>query len=102
LDGGTIWIDGRDEYGQRRRITLTQQLLPRQSWFSRPVGRLYLGCRRVPNGGKAERAILALLRQLLTEQEASGPTPGEKREQWECRVTSLRCVLEYLGSRRDG
>lgn len=102
FDGGTTDIYGRDEHGHRRRVRLTQQILPRGSWSDPPVGRLYLGWRRVPKRGRAEAALLALVGRLLTEQEAAGPSEGESDTLYEFRVYSLGRLVEYVRSDRYG
>jgi hypothetical protein len=98
FDGGTTDIDGRDEHGLQRRIRLTQQMFAPVSWSDPPVGRLYLGWRRVPRRGPAEAGILALVERILAEQEATGAAEGESDALCECRVYSLRRLLEYVRS----
>jgi hypothetical protein len=73
-------------------------MFPRRSWAEAPVGRLYLGWRRVPKRGRAEADILALVEQFLAEQEAAGPAEGEMEALHRCRVYSLRRLLEYVRS----
>jgi hypothetical protein len=67
LDGGTTVLRGTDERGRLRTIRLTQQSLPRCSWWDPPVGRLYVNGRLVPMRGDAERAVLAVLEAAVTE-----------------------------------
>ncbi len=101
-DGGTTDIYGRDEHGHRRRIRLTQQMFAPVRWSDPPVGRLYLGWRRVPKRGRAEAELLALVEQLLVEQEAAGPAEGETAALHRCRIDSLRWLLEYVRSTSYG
>jgi hypothetical protein len=68
-DGGTTDIYGCDGDGHRRRIRLTQQMFAPERWSDPPVGRLYLGWRRVPMRGRAEAALLALVERLLAEAD---------------------------------
>jgi hypothetical protein len=67
LDGGTTVLRGTDERGRLRTIRLTQQSLPRCSWWDPPVGRLYVDGRLVPMRGDAERAVLAVLEAAVAE-----------------------------------
>ena len=92
LDGGTVDIVGVDPQGRRRRVRLVQRMFGEASRLGRP-GRLYLGWRRVPRGGRAEAAILELAARLLAEQESAGPEAGELVALYRVRVYSLRRLL---------
>jgi hypothetical protein len=101
-DGGTTDLYGRDEHGHSRRIRLTQQMFAPVAWSDPPVGRLYLGWRRVPVRGRAETAVLVLVDRLLAEQQAAGPAEGESEALHAYRLDSLRRILEYVRSDSSG
>lgn len=67
LDGGTTIMHGLDENGDKHTIVLTQSRLPRSSWFSKPIGRLYFDRRKIPMRSDAEASILTLLEQSARE-----------------------------------
>jgi hypothetical protein len=73
LDGGTTIIEGTDERGRRGSIGLTQQKLPRLSWLSLPIGRLYVGGRIVSLHSQAEAAVLAVLEEAVKELRGRPP-----------------------------
>lgn len=102
FDGGTIDIIGRDEHGHRRRIRLTQQMFEPDSWGDMPVGRLYLGWRRVPMRGRAEAAVLDLVERLLKEEEAARPANAESGTTSDWEAHNLRLILEYVRSASYG
>jgi hypothetical protein len=82
LDGGTTVIQGTDEQDRQRSITLTQQMLPRESWFSPPIGRLYIDGRLVPLRSLAEAAMLAVLEASVAElrMRPAEPMPASSDE----------------------
>jgi hypothetical protein len=76
LDGGSLEIKARDERGELRRVFLTPWLWP----ANRTANQLHLDWFAVPRRSHMEGAIVALIRQLITDY----PTKrlGNLAEDW--------------------
>src|SRR5262245_48871140 len=103
FDGGTTLLEGFEEQGDRRTITLTQSTFPPLHWWDARSGRLYLGRRLVPRGGRAEQRIIELIEQLLlacpgNPTRLGDPHPDGPLDADDYLASELRRILGFVRS----
>lgn len=79
MDGGTIELDGIDEKGEERTISLIQSAFV-DSWLSGIPGRLYLDENPVPVRSELEKQVIAILRLAALKYSSIVPVDTERIE----------------------